>query len=93
MDLGNLYKKKIGFKAIVYNFDNNTKVKLESFVDVKNEAKRILCKIIWKNWWWEMGINNGKAKMNDCGAINKTSTISWGSPMIILITNNLNFDL
>jgi len=25
-----------------------------------------------------MGINNGKAKMNDCGAINKTSTISWG---------------
>jgi hypothetical protein len=46
MDLGNLYKKKIGFKAIVYNFDNNTKVKLESFVDVKNEAKRILCKII-----------------------------------------------
>jgi hypothetical protein len=40
-----------------------------------------------------MGINNGKAKMNDCGAINKTSTISWGSPMIILITNNLNFDI
>ena len=40
-----------------------------------------------------MGINNGKAKMNDCGAINKTSAISWGSPMIILITNNLNFDL
>jgi hypothetical protein len=40
-----------------------------------------------------MGINNGKAKMNDCGAINKTSTISWGSPLIILITNNLNFDL
>ena len=39
MDLGNLYKKKIGFKAIVYNFDNNTKVKLESFVDVKTEAK------------------------------------------------------
>jgi hypothetical protein len=38
-----------------------------------------------------MGINNGKAKMNDCGAINKTSAISWGSPMIILITNNLNF--
>jgi hypothetical protein len=31
--------------------------------------------------------------MNDCGAINKTSTISWGSPMIILITNNLNFDI
>jgi hypothetical protein len=40
-----------------------------------------------------MGINNGKAKMKDCGAINKTSTISWGSPMIILITNNLNFDI
>ena len=28
--------------------------------------------------------------MNDCGAINKASTISWGSPMIILKTNNLN---
>ena len=40
IDLGNLYKKKIGFKAIVYNFDNNTKVKLESFVDIKNEAKK-----------------------------------------------------
>jgi hypothetical protein len=42
MDLGNLYKKKIGFKAIVYNFNNNTKVKLESFVDVKTEAKKDL---------------------------------------------------
>ena len=26
IDLGNIYKKKIGFKAIVYNFNNNTKV-------------------------------------------------------------------
>jgi hypothetical protein len=43
IDLGNLYNKKIGFKAIVYNFDNNnTKVKLESFVDVKTEAKKDL---------------------------------------------------
>ena len=31
--------------------------------------------------------------MNDRVAINKTSTISWGSPMIILITNNFNFDI
>ena len=40
-----------------------------------------------------MGIDSGKAKMYECGAINKTSTISWGSPMIISITNNLNFDI
>jgi len=33
-------------------------------VDGKLQIKKdILCKIIWKNWWWEMGINNGKAKM------------------------------
>ena len=32
--------RKIGFKAIVYNFDNHTKVKLESFVDVQTEAKK-----------------------------------------------------
>ena len=39
IDLGNLTNKKIGFKAIVYNFDNNSKVKLESYVDVENEGK------------------------------------------------------
>ena len=76
INLGSLYNKKIGFKAIVYNFDNNTKVKLESFVDVKNEGKGPYVKLHEKIDDGKWGINNGKAKMNDCGAINKASTIS-----------------
>jgi hypothetical protein len=76
INLGSLYNKKIGFKAIVYNFDNNTKVKLESFVDVKNEGKGPYVKLHEKIDDGKCGINNGKAKMNDCGAINKASTIS-----------------
>jgi hypothetical protein len=93
INLGSLYNKKIGFKAIVYNFDNNTKVKLESFVDVKNEGKGPYVKLHEKIDDGKWGIVDGKAKMNDCGAINPASIISWGSPMIILKTNNLNFDL
>ena len=34
-----MMKLKIGFKAIIYNFDYNTKVKLETFVGVENEEK------------------------------------------------------
>jgi hypothetical protein len=76
INLGSLYNKKIGFKAIVYNFDNNSKVKLESFVDTKNEGKGPYIKVHEKIDDGKWGINNGKAKMNDCGAINKASTIS-----------------
>ena len=36
--LGNLYDKIIGFKAMVYNLDNNT-VKMESWIDVYNEGR------------------------------------------------------
>jgi len=93
INLGNLYNKKIGFKAIVYNFDNNSKVKLESFVDVKNEGKGPYVKVHEKIDDGKWGINSGKAKMDECGAIIKGAIISWGSPKIILKTNNLNFDV
>ncbi len=93
IDLGNLYNKKIGFKAIVYNFDNNSKVKLESFVDTKNEGKGPYIKLHEKIDDGKWGINSGKAKMNECGAITKGAIISWGSPKMILKTNNLDFDL
>ena len=93
IDLGNLYNKKIGFKAIVYNFDNNSTVKLESFVDTKNEGKGPYVKVHEKIDDGKWGINSGKAKMNECGAITKGAIISWGSPKMILKTNNLDFDL
>lgn len=93
IDLGNLYNKKIGFKAIVYNFDNNSKVKLESFVDTKNEGKGPYVKVHEKIDDGKWGIDSGKAKMNECGAITKGAIISWGSPKMILKTNNLEFDL
>jgi hypothetical protein len=93
IDLGNLYNKKIGFKAIVYNLDNNSKVKLETFVDIKNEGKGPYVKVHEKIDDGKWGINSGKAKMNECGAITKGAIISWGSPKMILKTNNLDFDL
>ena len=93
INLGNLYNKKIGFKAIVYNFDNNSKVKLESFVDTKNEGKGPYVKVHEKIDDGKWGINSGKAKMDECGAMDKGATISWGSPKMILKTNNLDFDL
>lgn len=93
IELGNLYNKKMGFKAIVYNFDNNSKVKLESFVDTKNEGKGPYVKVHEKIDDGSWGINSEKAKMNECGAITKGAIISWGSPKMILKTNNLDFDL
>ena len=99
INLGNLTNKKIGFKAIVYNFDNNSKVKLESFVDTKNEGKGPYIKVHEKiddgKWGFDSteAINATKAKMDECGAITKGAIISWGSPKIILKTNNLNFDI
>lgn len=93
INLGNLYNKKIGFKAIVYNFNNNSKVKMESFVDTKNEGNGPYIKVHEKIDDGKWGINSGKAKMDECGAITKGAIISWGSPKIILKTNNLNFDI
>ena len=93
INLGNLYNKKIGFKAIVYNFDNDSKVKLESFVDTKNEGKGPYVKVHEKIDEGKWGIDSGKAEMNECGAITKGAIISWGSPKVILKTNNLDFDI
>jgi len=93
INLGNLYNKKIGFKAIVYNFDNNSKVKLESFVDTKNEGKGPYVKVHEKIDDGKWGIDSGKAEMDECGSINKGAIISWGSPKAILKTNNLDFDI
>jgi hypothetical protein len=93
INLGNLYNKKIGFKAIVYNFDNDSKVKLESFVDTKNEGKGPYVKVHEKIDEGKWGIDSGKAEMDECGAITKGAIISWGSPKVILKTNNLDFDI
>jgi len=92
-NVGSIYNKKIGFKAIVYNFNNNSKVKLESFIDLKNEGKGPYIKVHDKIDDGKWGIDSGKANMDECGAKTKGAIISWGSPKVILKTNNLNFDL
>jgi len=103
INLGNLYNKKIGFKAIVYNFDNNSKVKLESFVDTKNEGRGPYIKVHEKIDDGTWGLNSTeeanvegnatKAKMDECKAKTKAAIISWGSPKIIFKTNKLIFDV
>ena len=93
IDLGSLYNKKIGFKAIIYNFNNNSNVKLESFVDIKNEGKGPYFKVHDKIDDGKWGTSSDKAKMYECGAKTKGAIISWGSPKVILKTNNLNFDI
>ena len=102
IDLGNLINKKIGFKAIVYNLDNNSKVKLESYVDTKNEGKGPYVKVHEKidDGTWGLNSTEAKvegnateAKMDECGAKTKAAIISWGSPKIIFKTNNLNLDI
>ena len=87
MNLGNLYNKIIGFKAIVYNI-NSTAVKMESWVDVYNEGKGPYVKLHQKidkgNWG-----NNMKV----CDAYTNGQAITWGSPMIIIKSNDFKFDL
>ena len=63
IDLGNLINKKIGFKAIVYNLDNNSKVKLESYVDTKNEGKGPYVKVHEKIDDGKWGLNSTEAKV------------------------------
>jgi len=102
IDLGNLTNKKIGFKAIVYNYDNNSKVKLESYVDTQNEGKGPYVKVYEKidDGTWGLNAteanvegNATEAKMDECGAKTKAAIISWGSPKIVFKTNKLNFDI
>ena len=66
---------------------------LESFVDIKNEGKGPYVKVHDKIDDGKWGTDSGKAKMDECGAKTKGAIISWGSPKVILKTNNLNFDI
>lgn len=83
--LGNLYDKIIGFKGIVYNF-NNTAVKLESWVDTENQGKGPYKKVHEK-------IDNGDwgENMKVCGAELDGEAITWGSPMVILKADDFKF--
>jgi len=88
VNLGNLSGKIVGFKAIVFNSDDNQKVKLETWVDAENQGKGPYKKIHEK-------IDNGVwgKSMKICGAKNQGSVISWGSPDIVIKTNNIAFDI
>ena len=87
VNLGNLYDKIIGFKAMVYNI-NSTAVKMESWIDVYNEGKGPYVKLHQKidhgNWGNNMKI---------CGAEKDGQAITWGSPMIIIKANDFKFDI
>ena len=74
-------------------FGNNTKVKLESYVDIKNEGKGPYIKVHEKIDDGKWTLDLGEAKMDECSALTKGAVISWGSPKVILKTNNLDFDL
>ncbi len=84
---GNLYDKIIGFKGIVYNL-NDTAVKLESWVDVENGGKGPYKKV------HEL-IDNGDwgDSMKVCGAETNGQAITWGSPIVILKSNDFKFDI
>ena len=87
LQLGNIYNKIIGFKGIVYNI-NDTAVKLETWLDTENEGKGPYKKV------HEM-IDNGNwgDSMKTCGAKTDGQTITWGSPMVIIKTNDFQFDI
>jgi hypothetical protein len=84
---GNLYDKIIGFKGIVYNI-NDTAVKLESWIDVENGGKGPYKKV------HEL-IDNGDwgDNMKLCGAKTNGQAITWGSPIVILKSNDFKFDI
>lgn len=87
VNLGNLYDKIIGFKAMVYNI-NSTAVKMESWIDVYNEGRGPYAKLHQK-------IDNGNwgNNMKVCGAEKDGQAITWGSPMIIIKANDFKFDI
>ncbi len=85
--LGNLYDKIIGFKAMVYNL-NDTAVKLEIWVDVENGGKgpyKKLHELIDNGDWGD--------SMKECSAETESQAITWGSPVIIIKTNDFKYDL
>ena len=87
LQLGNIYNKIIGFKGIVYNI-NDTAVKLETWLDTENEGKGPYKKV------HEM-IDNGNwgDSMKTCGAKTDGQAITWGSPMVLIKTNDFQFDI
>jgi hypothetical protein len=87
LKVGNLYNKIVGFKGIVYNI-NNTAVKLEAWVDAKNQGKGPYKKV------HEL-IDNGNwgDAMTVCGAKTNGQAITWGSPTIIIKANDFEFDI
>ena len=88
VNLGNLYDKIIGFKTIVYNVENDTAVKTESWIDVYNEGKGPYVKLHQKIDQGDWG-----DKMKVCGAKRDGEAITWGSPMIIIKANDFKFDI
>ena len=88
VNLGDLYNKIIGVKSIVYNSEDNKKVKLETWVDTENQGKgryKKVHEIVDKGKWGKF--------MEICGAKKKGAIISWGSPDIVIKTNNVTFDI
>jgi len=88
VNLGNLSNKIIGVKAIVFNSDDNKKVKLETWVDTVNQGKgpyKKVLELIDKGKWGKF--------MKICGANKKGDMISWGSPDIVIKTNDNVFDI
>ncbi|MDR4511123.1 MAG: hypothetical protein MRJ93_05390 [Nitrososphaeraceae archaeon] len=88
VNLGDLYNKTIGIKAIVYNSEDNTKVKLETWIDTENQGKGPYKKV-------QERIDKGKwgKYMKICGAEKKGAVISWGSPNVVIKTNNVQFEI
>ena len=88
VNLGNLDNKIIALKAIVFNSEDNKKVKLETWVDTVNQGKgpyKKVHELIDKGKWGEF--------MKICGAKKKGAVISWGSPDIVIKTNENVFDI
>ena len=87
IQLGEIYNKIIGFKGIVYNI-NDTSVKMETWVDLNNAGKGPYKKIHEK-------IDNGDwgDNMKVCGARTNGQAITWGSPLIIIKSNDFKFDV
>ena len=87
IQLGEIYNKIIGFKGIVYNI-NDTAVKMETWVDLNNAGKGPYKKIHEK-------IDNGDwgDNMKVCGARTNGQAITWGSPLVIIKSNDFKFDI
>jgi hypothetical protein len=88
VNLGDLSNKIIGVKAMVFNSDDNKKVKLETWVDIINQGKgpyKKVHELIDKGKWGKF--------MKICGANKKGDIISWGSPDIVIKTNDIVFDI